>query len=134
MPLVWAHAEYLKLRRSIADGRVFDTPRQTWDRYVVNRTDARHAIWRFNHRCRTMTQGRVLRIGALAAFLVHWSADEWRTTTDTTARDSGLGMFAADLPTESLPAGTNIVFTFYWPGGDRWEGTDFVVEIVPAAS
>ena len=26
MPLVWAHAEYLKLRRSIQDGRVFDMP------------------------------------------------------------------------------------------------------------
>jgi len=26
MPLVWAHAEYLKLRRSIEDGRVFDLP------------------------------------------------------------------------------------------------------------
>ena len=26
MPLVWAHAEYLKLRRSIQDGRVFDLP------------------------------------------------------------------------------------------------------------
>ena len=25
-PLVWAHAEYVKLRRSIADGRVFDQP------------------------------------------------------------------------------------------------------------
>ena len=25
-PLVWAHAEYLKLRRSLQDGRVFDTP------------------------------------------------------------------------------------------------------------
>ena len=26
MPLVWAHAEYLKLRRSLHDGRVFDLP------------------------------------------------------------------------------------------------------------
>jgi glucoamylase len=26
MPLVWAHAEYLKLRRSLRDGRLFDLP------------------------------------------------------------------------------------------------------------
>ncbi len=32
MPLTWAHAEYLKLRRSIADGRVFDMPTET-ERY-----------------------------------------------------------------------------------------------------
>ena len=29
MPLAWAHAEYLKLRRSIQDGRTFDQPPQT---------------------------------------------------------------------------------------------------------
>jgi glucoamylase len=34
MPLTWAHAEYLKLRRSIQDGRVFDTPPQTLQRYL----------------------------------------------------------------------------------------------------
>ena len=26
MPLVWAHAEYVKLRRSLREGRAFDTP------------------------------------------------------------------------------------------------------------
>lgn len=34
MPLVWAHAEYVKLVRSLRDGRIFDMPRQTYDRYV----------------------------------------------------------------------------------------------------
>ena len=32
-PLVWAHAEFVKLCRSIQDGRVFDQPRQTVERY-----------------------------------------------------------------------------------------------------
>jgi glucoamylase len=35
MPLAWAHAEYIKLRRSLAEGRVFDLPPQTWQRYAV---------------------------------------------------------------------------------------------------
>ena len=35
MPLVWTHAEYVKLRRSLADGRVFDMPPQTVQRYLV---------------------------------------------------------------------------------------------------
>ena len=34
MPLAWAHAEYLKLRRSLQDGCVFDLPPQTVKRYV----------------------------------------------------------------------------------------------------
>ena len=34
-PLLWAHGEYVKLRRSIADGRVFDAPGQTFTRYLA---------------------------------------------------------------------------------------------------
>jgi glucoamylase len=34
-PLLWAHGEYVKLRRSIRDGRVFDAPRQTFTRYLA---------------------------------------------------------------------------------------------------
>ncbi len=36
MPLVWAHAEYVKLLRSIQDNKVFDTPDQTYQRYGKN--------------------------------------------------------------------------------------------------
>jgi glucoamylase len=32
MPLVWAHAEHVKLLRSLRDGRVFDLPPQTVQR------------------------------------------------------------------------------------------------------
>lgn len=34
MPLAWAHAEYLKLARSIRDGRIFDMPPCTQKRYA----------------------------------------------------------------------------------------------------
>ncbi|MDQ6912487.1 MAG: glycoside hydrolase family 15 protein [Verrucomicrobiota bacterium] len=34
MPLVWAHAEYIKLARSIRDGKVFDMPPATAERYL----------------------------------------------------------------------------------------------------
>src|SRR3984885_8370810 len=32
-PLVWAHSEYIKLRRSLRDGKIFDQPPQTVQRY-----------------------------------------------------------------------------------------------------
>jgi glucoamylase len=38
-------------------------------------------------------------------------------------------MFAADLPTHELAAGAEIMFTFYWPEEQRWEGADFSVVI-----
>ena len=48
-PLVWAHSEYLKLRRSIREGRIFDQPPQTVARYAGGEhTTTPYAIWRFN--------------------------------------------------------------------------------------
>jgi glucoamylase len=49
---------------------------------------------------------------------------------DTPARDTGLGEYVIDLPTEKLPAGARIDFTFYWSEVDRWEHTDFFVVVV----
>jgi len=60
---------------------------------------------------------------------VHWSADGWATTADHATRETGLGVHVADLPTATLPSGSEIVFTFYWVDAARWEGTDFAVKI-----
>jgi glucoamylase len=126
-PLVWAHAEYLKLCRSIREGEVFDRPPQTVERYIVNRAPAHHLTWRFNNKVRTMPAGRILRIETLAPANVHWSADGWNTLHDTATRDTTLGVYVADLDTLNLRVGDRVDFTFYWPEEGRWEGADFVV-------
>jgi glucoamylase len=129
MPLVWAHAEYVKLRRSLRDGAVFDMPAQTVQRYLKQQTGSDLAIWRFNHKCQTMPTGKALRIEVVAPAVVHWSPDGWQTSHDAQTRDTGLGMHVVNLPTDNLPAGTTLSFTLYWPTEDRWEGTDFAVRI-----
>jgi glucoamylase len=130
MPLVWAHAEYVKLRRSLHDGRVFDMPPQTVQRYVVEQTESCHAIWSANHKCQTVAAGHTLRVQALAPAVVHWSLDGWQTARDTQTRDTGLGVYVADLPTEGLAAGAKVDFTLCWPQADRWEGSNFEVRVV----
>jgi glucoamylase len=127
MPLVWAHAEYVKLRRSLWDGEIFDRPPQTVERYVVQGITSSLAIWRFNHKVRVMSPGRALRVETLASALVHWSVDDWSTVHDTATRDTMLGVHVADLDTRHLHQGDRVNLTFYWPEADRWEGTDFVV-------
>ena len=129
MPLVWAHAEYLKLRRSIADHSVFDMPPQTVQRYQVEKVESPRTIWRFNHKCRTMVRGRQLRIETLSPATVHWSVDGWRSTNDTSTRDTGLGVYIFDMATEALHSGERVDFTFYWPDVSKWEQTDFAVII-----
>lgn len=129
MPLVWAHAEYVKLRRSLHEGRVFDMPPQPVQRYLVEKTGSPYAIWRFNHRCRTIPGGKTLRLEVLAPAVVHWSVDGWHTVHDTETRVTGLGVHLADLPTETLPTERRIDFTFYWSDAGRWEMVDVVVTV-----
>lgn len=129
MPLVWAHAEYLKLCRSLRDGAVFDRPPQTVERYLTKKTTSGHVIWRFNNKVRTMPAGRTLRVEVLASAVVHWSVDAWRTARDIATRDTTLGVHLVDLPTTSLGTGAHVDFTFYWPEANRWEDADFVVYV-----
>ncbi len=129
MPLVWAHAEYLKLCRSLQDGQVFDLPPQTVQRYLKEGVVSPRLVWRFNHKLRSLACGKILRIETLAPALIHWSADGWNTTNDVNTHDVGLGIHSIDLATEALPEGREIRFTFYWPEANRWEGADFLVRI-----
>ena len=129
MPLVWAHAEHLKLRRSLRDGSVFDMPPQVHRRYVIEQRRSPHAFWRFNHKLHTIAEGRRLRVEMLVPVLVHWSVDSWQTTHDSSSGSTGLGVHVVDLPTDTLPIGTRVVFTFFWPEANRWEQYDYSVVV-----
>ena len=118
MPLVWAHAEYLKLCRSLFDGDIFDQPPQTSSGTCVEQTTSDRIIWRFNNKVRTMPANRTLRVETLAPAVVHWSVDGWRTVHDTATRDTTLGVHVCDLGTSDLCHGDRVDLTFYWPEAD----------------
>ena len=129
MPLVWAHAEYVKLLRSLRDGRVFDMPPQTVQRYLVERQVSPHVLWRFTYKRPSMPYGKQLRIETMAPAMIHWSKDNWKTTQDVKSKDTGLGIYVTDLSTQMIPKGKEIKFTFYWPEVNHWEGTEFSVRV-----
>jgi glucoamylase len=129
MPLVWAHAEYVKLVRSLHDGRVFDLPPQPVQRYQVDQTTSPYAIWRFNHKPRSIPAGKRLRVEVLAPATVEWHADNRKTTHRVETTDTTLGTHIADLPVDKLKPGRAIIFTFFWQADNRWEGTEFTVQI-----
>ncbi len=134
MPLVWAHAEYVKLCRSLADGAVFDMPPQTVKRYVEGKIESPYTVWRFSHKCRTIPAGQILRVELLETAVVHWSDDNWQTTQETHTRNTGLGLHIADLPTTEYEAGSEILFTFHWLDNGRWQNENFTVQVSEATS
>ncbi len=132
MPLAWAHAEYVSLLRSTADGRVFDRLPEVAERYLGNRSDRRPLeVWKFNRRPRTLDPQAILRVIAGQPFRLRASDDAWRTQRDLDPQATALGLWFVDLPPLDRP-GRSWEFTFYWTAADRWEGRNFTVTAAPS--
>lgn len=130
MPLAWAHAEYLKLRRSLAEGRVFDTPPQTVQRYLVERTVSPFIAWRLDHQRRIMPAGKALRIELLEPAAVIWQVDGGAGPRRERGRDTGLGLHVFALSTSDVPAGADVRFTIEGMAkGWSDAGKSFVVRV-----
>lgn len=133
MPLVWAHAEYVKLRRSLEDGKVFDMPEHARRRYAGKNHDSPFKFWRFEQPCLSLPAGKSLRIEVLAPARVRWSDSSWHHSQHVDTIDTGLGLHYADLPTHELDGGDAVCFTFFWPQAGRWEGRNFEVRVEKSA-
>ena len=134
MPLAWAHAEYVKLVRSTVLGHSIDRPEAAWRRYRGIAPTTTRATWRFMALRPSMPAGRTLRLEVMAAARVRYSADGRQTWTDLDARDTGLGVWVADIPnSDRLAPGEAVDFTFWWPEAGRWEGRDLRVEVASVA-
>jgi glucoamylase len=128
VPLLWAHAEYVKLRRAAAEGKSFELIEAAYERYVSHRRKHHPVeVWKFNRQITTIWAGAELRIQADLPFLLHWTTDEWQHFTDTQSTATALGIDFVDLP---LPGSeTTIRFTFLWVDENRWEGKDYAIAL-----
>jgi len=131
-PLVWAHAEYVKLLRSVADGVVFDRISVVADRYAVpkeKRTfQSRMEIFQVGRPISAMVQGGTLRIMDAEHFRVTWTMDGWATKTVQDAKVIGRPGAFLDIQTAHDFTGS-IVFTMFWPDESRWLGRNYEVAV-----
>jgi len=128
MPLMWAHAEYVKLLRSAFDGRVFDRIPAVVERYQGARGPQPVEVWSFKRRARTVRPGATLRIQAGAAFRLRWSINDWAVVTDTASTSTVVGVDFVDIPVAAEQVAP-IRFTFFWLQAEHWEGRDFVLRV-----
>lgn len=127
-PLVWAHAEYVKLLRSIRDGRVFDLIEPVAARYPSAPGGTRGEWWKFNRQPGSAAAGSTLRVVGHAPFTLVWTREEWRTVRTCAGSATAVGTWFADL---EIPRDQRapVRFTFHWDESDRWEGRDFQVDV-----
>ncbi|MFI5414996.1 MAG: glycoside hydrolase family 15 protein, partial [Candidatus Lutacidiplasmatales archaeon] len=125
MPLVWAHAEFLKLLRSVEDGRVFDrlpaverryasgaVPRETWE------------VWTHRRQPTRCARDARVRIVGEEPFRLRWTTNAWTEWTDSPSTGTLAGLDFVDLPSPTV-GGTEFQFTFFWPNRSAWEGRNY---------
>lgn len=131
MPLMWAHAEYLKLLRTFRDGVVFDWIPDVARRYVNRSFRPRLGeVWKPNRHAVRVEAGTVLRIQGSQPFRLRWTNDEWLTPCDSDSLPTALGVEYVDLEI-SREQRAPLRFTFFWKEENRWEGKDYFVEVFP---
>jgi glucoamylase len=132
-PLVWAHAEYLKLLRSALDGKVFDRVDPVYQRYCESdgRQRVRTNLEIYSHQrpIQQVTAGDTLRILDESRFELVWSADGWKSTSTTPSQTLGRAGFSADIPTAAEPREGELSWTLHWPESGRWLGHNVQVAI-----
>jgi glucoamylase len=129
MPLVWAHAEYLKLLRSTTDGRVFERISAVEQRYAGGGQLERNIeVFKLRRPLRSIVAGKTLRITSAERFRVIWSPDAWQTRNVLDSTQVGYAGSYADLKTEEKQTG-KVSFTLLWSVQNRWEDRNFDVEL-----
>lgn len=128
LPLVWAHAEYIKLVRSIADRRVFDLIDCVQRRYVKRdraRVD-RWEVWSEKRQVRTIRAGTRFRIIAGARFTLEWTPTDISQVARVESIETGVGVHYVDLSTEQVD---RIRFRLHYGDEVLGAGPEHVVDI-----
>ena len=133
MPLAWAHAEYIKLCRSLKNKQVFDMPHQTRERYVEEQVESNLVIWDFDTHYRSILPGKTLRIHCLTSATVRWTSDAWNTAEEIMTLYSGLGVHYADLATDRLAHGDSLEYTFFWHDAEVLEPRSYTLRVLDPA-
>jgi glucoamylase len=117
MPLMWAHAEYIKLLRSVHDGQIFDLVPIVAARYHTGRGRKDLEIWRMIRQRRMIVAGSVLRVVAAEAFRLRWTLapvhpdGAGQNLGESASAASGLGLEYVDIATRAEQEAT-LRFTF----------------------
>jgi glucoamylase len=142
-PLVWAHAEYIKLLRSVVEGKVFDLIPVVQERYAVppgtRSFECTMEIFKVSRPVSRMPAGFTLRITDADRFRVVYTFDSWATQQSINSKVVGYPGSYVDIATEptARPDGEfgKLIFTLHWPEGpnapEHWLGYNVEVELTP---
>ena len=127
MPLVWAHAEFLKLLVAVGGMRIEQLDSVS-ARYGGKRPEAATWFWRDGVPVDRLPRGRALVIESGEPFRLHYGWDGWQGVGDRESVPLGLGRHGVRFAPEQLGR-ASLEFTRFLHGAGRWEGRDHTVRL-----
>jgi glucoamylase len=133
MPLLWSHAEFLKLLIASADRRPLELL-QTVEQHFADQERRRPVLrhWRTDVPFHTLETGMSILVEDTRCFTLHWGTEDWQQIQTL---DSSLGPFdlwSVKIPASVLRGKTRLDFTRRYSEG--WEGIDHSVTIAGPSS
>lgn len=123
MPLVWAHAEFLKLMVARSEGRPLERLDAVWSRWKGKRPRARNWHWRDSVPFDELPSGGTILVESDRPFTLHFGHDGWQEVRDEQSQPVGLDVQAVRLPAATLRGLGSLEFTRRFDDG--WEGRDW---------
>lgn len=127
MPLLWAHAEFLKLLVAREQGRPIELLQVVEQRYGGGGGAPVTSHWRIEVPVISLPRGRDLLIEDRQPFSLHLGFDGWQRIEDRAARPQPFGLWAVRLTAQELALDGELNFTRCYPHG--WENVDHRVAL-----
>ncbi|MEO8900745.1 MAG: glycoside hydrolase family 15 protein, partial [Polyangiaceae bacterium] len=126
MPLLWTHAEYLKLLVARDVGKPVELLQVVEERYASGRSaDTWH--WRPEAAIPRLAVGRRLIVEHRAPFVLHYGFDGWKSGAERSAAEGPAGIWGVVFEPGELAAKTELNFTCRFAG--VWEGADHLISL-----
>ncbi len=128
MPLLWSHAEFLKLLVARHSGRPVELLESVDKRYGRRVPKARHTRWRNETPVASLKAGRTLAVEDRRPFTLHFGFDGWQDIAELAAVPLPFGLWGVAIGPDLTGGRAQLNFTRRY--GDDWEGQDHMVAIV----
>ena len=128
MPLVWAHAELIKLATAQQRKAPIEQLAAVVARYATP-CAASMQLWRPQAPATRCDAARRLLVEGDAPFVLHVGHDGWQGVRDLASTPTGLGMHGVPLDCAALCARDSIEFTRRFLDARDWEGRDWRLEL-----
>ncbi len=126
MPLVWAHAEFLKLHSAAVHGVAFDRIAAVAERYATERNTG---VAHIRDEPRIVTSATTLVIRWSGPFLLHIGTNGWTSPRDLTSKPSAFGLHEVRVERSAFAEASTLEFTRQHLDTLEWEGHDHVVTL-----